>query len=99
MKTKGEAHDTLSLMFQSESVPPLIVTDSLKKQTLASPARNSMTLAVRKGPQNPTLLARTLPNERSRNTRKEPVGNCSLPTHPGDSGTIAWNMRLMYNHI
>ncbi len=34
MKTKGEAHDALSLMFQHEGVPPLMVIDGLKEQTL-----------------------------------------------------------------
>ncbi len=34
MKTKGEAHEALSLMFQREGVPPLMVMDGLKEQTL-----------------------------------------------------------------
>ncbi len=34
MKTKGEAHNALSLMFQREGVPPLMVMDSLKELTL-----------------------------------------------------------------
>ncbi len=34
MKTKGEAHDALSLMFQREGVPPLMGMDGLKEQTL-----------------------------------------------------------------
>ncbi len=34
MKTKGEVHETLSLMFQHEGVPPLMVMVSSKEQTL-----------------------------------------------------------------
>ncbi len=34
MKTKGKAHNTLSLMFQLEGVPLLKVMDGLKEQTL-----------------------------------------------------------------
>ncbi len=34
MKTKGELHETLTLMFQCEGVPPLMVMDSSKEQTL-----------------------------------------------------------------
>ncbi len=34
MKTKGKAHEALSLMFQHEGVPPLMVLDGLKEQTL-----------------------------------------------------------------
>ncbi len=34
MKTKGEAHDALSLMFQLEGIPPLMIMDSSKEQTL-----------------------------------------------------------------
>ena len=34
MKTKGEAHETLSLLFQREGVPPSIVMDGSKEQTL-----------------------------------------------------------------
>ncbi len=34
MKTKGEAHEALSLMFQREGVPPLMVMDGSKEQTL-----------------------------------------------------------------
>ncbi len=34
MKMKGEAHEALSLLFQREGVPPLMVMDSSKEQTL-----------------------------------------------------------------
>jgi hypothetical protein len=34
MKCKGEAHETLSLMFHRDGVPPTMVTDGLKEQTL-----------------------------------------------------------------
>ncbi len=34
MKTKGEEHNALSLMFQHEGVPPSMLIDSLKEQTL-----------------------------------------------------------------
>ena len=34
MKTRWEAHDALPLMFQHEDVPPLMVMDDLKEQTL-----------------------------------------------------------------
>ncbi len=34
MKTKGKAHRALSLMFQHEGVPPSIVMDGSKEQTL-----------------------------------------------------------------
>ncbi len=34
MKTKSKAHDALSLVFQHEHVPPLMVMDGLKEQTL-----------------------------------------------------------------
>ncbi len=34
MKTKGEAHESLSLMFQHEGVPPSMVMNGLKEQTL-----------------------------------------------------------------
>jgi hypothetical protein len=33
MKRKGEAHETLSLMFNCEGVPPTMVTDGSKEQT------------------------------------------------------------------
>ncbi len=36
MKTKGEAHEALFLMFQHEGVPPLIVMDGLKEQTFGN---------------------------------------------------------------
>ncbi len=34
MKTKGEAHEVLSHMFQRKGVPPLMVMDGSKEQTL-----------------------------------------------------------------
>ncbi len=34
MKTKGDSHNALCLMFQRESVQPLMVMDNLKEQTL-----------------------------------------------------------------
>ncbi len=34
MKTKGEAHKALSLMFQHEGLPPSMVMGSSKEQTL-----------------------------------------------------------------
>ncbi len=34
MKRKGEAHETLSLEFHHDGVPPTMVTDNLKEQTL-----------------------------------------------------------------
>ncbi len=34
MKTKGKAHEALSLMFQCEGIPPSMVIDSLKEQML-----------------------------------------------------------------
>ncbi len=34
MKTKGEAHKALNLMFQREGVPPTMVMDGSKEQTL-----------------------------------------------------------------
>ncbi len=34
MKSKGEAHEALSLLFQREGVPPLMVMDGSKEQTL-----------------------------------------------------------------
>ncbi len=33
MKRKGDAHETLSLVFQSDGVPPTMVTDDSKEQT------------------------------------------------------------------
>jgi hypothetical protein len=33
MKCKGDAHETLSLVFQRDSVPPTMVTDDSKEQT------------------------------------------------------------------
>ncbi len=33
MKRKGDAHETLSLIFHCDSVPPTMVTDDSKKQT------------------------------------------------------------------
>jgi hypothetical protein len=33
MKRKGDAHETLSLVFQRDSVPPAMVTDDSKEQT------------------------------------------------------------------
>jgi hypothetical protein len=33
MKRKGDAHETLSLVFQSNGVPPIMVTDDSKVQT------------------------------------------------------------------
>jgi hypothetical protein len=33
MKRKGEAHETLSLVFQRNGVPPIMVTDDSKEQT------------------------------------------------------------------
>ncbi len=34
MKSKGDAHKALSLMFQREGIPPSTVMDGLKEQTL-----------------------------------------------------------------
>ncbi len=34
MKTKGKAHEALSLMFQGEGIPPSLVMDGVKEQTL-----------------------------------------------------------------
>ena len=34
MKRKGEAHETLTLLFHQDGVPPTMVTDGLKEQTL-----------------------------------------------------------------
>ncbi len=34
MKRKGEAHETLSLVFHHDGVPPTMVVDDLKEQTL-----------------------------------------------------------------
>ena len=34
MKHKGEAHETLSLLFHRDGVPPAMVTDGSKEQTL-----------------------------------------------------------------
>jgi hypothetical protein len=34
MKRKGEAHETLSLLFHCDGVPPAMVTDGSKVQTL-----------------------------------------------------------------
>ncbi len=39
MKTKGEAHKTLSLMFQREGVPLSMVMDGSKEQTLGKFSR------------------------------------------------------------
>ncbi len=33
MKRKGDTHETLSLVFQCDSVPPTMVTDDSKEQT------------------------------------------------------------------
>ncbi len=33
MKCKGDAHETLSLIFQHDSVPPTMVTNNFKQQT------------------------------------------------------------------
>ncbi len=33
MERKGDAHETLSLVFQRDGVPPTMVTDDLKEQT------------------------------------------------------------------
>ncbi len=33
MKRKGDAHETLSLVFQRDGVPPIMVTDDSKEQT------------------------------------------------------------------
>ncbi len=33
MKRKGDAHETLSLVFQRDGVPPTMVTDDSKEQT------------------------------------------------------------------
>jgi hypothetical protein len=33
MKHKGDAHETLSLVFQRNDVPPIMVTDDSKEQT------------------------------------------------------------------
>ncbi len=33
MKCKGDAHETLSLVFQCDGVPPTMVTDDSKEQT------------------------------------------------------------------
>ncbi len=93
MKTKGELHSALSFVFQQEGVPPLMVMDCLKEQTLASSARIFVMLAVRNSPQNLTLLGRMLLSVRSMNSRKAPVGSCSSSTCTGDFGTIVWNMR------
>ncbi len=92
MKAKGEAHDSLSLVFQHEGVPSLMAMDS-STRPLASSTRNFKMPAVRRRPQNLTPLGRMLLSARSRNSRKAPVGNCSSPTCPEDSGTITWNMR------
>jgi hypothetical protein len=35
MKRKGDAHETLSLVFQHDGVPPTMVTGNLKEQTKA----------------------------------------------------------------
>ncbi len=99
MKLKEEAHKAMSLMFQHEGVPLLMVMDSSKEQTLGKFCQISLVLAVRRRPQNLTPLRRMLLNGRSRNSRKEPAESCSLSTCPGYSGMIAWNMRLMYDHI
>ncbi len=36
MKSKGEAHEALSLLFQCEGVPPLMVMDGSMEQTLGN---------------------------------------------------------------
>ena len=36
MKSKGDAHETLSLLFKRDGVPPKMVIDGLKEQTLGS---------------------------------------------------------------
>ena len=34
MATKGDAHETLSLLFQQDGVPPKMIVDGLKEHTL-----------------------------------------------------------------
>ncbi len=70
---------------------------ALRNRPLATFARNFETPAVKRRPQNLTLLGRTLPNAKSRKSRKALVGICSLLTCSGDFGTIAWNMRPKYD--
>ena len=45
-KRKGEAHKTLSLVFHRDGVPPTMVTDDSKEQTLGESNKNSRRLTA-----------------------------------------------------
>jgi hypothetical protein len=46
MTRKGEAHETLSLVFQRDGVPPTMIFDGSKEQTTADFKRSSEKLIV-----------------------------------------------------
>ncbi len=46
MKRKEDAHETLSLVFQRDGVPPTMVTDDFKEQTKESSDANSRRLTA-----------------------------------------------------
>jgi hypothetical protein len=46
MKCKGDAHETLSLVFQRDGVPPTMVTDDSKNRPKESSDANSRRLTA-----------------------------------------------------
>jgi hypothetical protein len=53
MKHKGDAHETLSLFFQRNGVPPTMVTDDSKEQTKEEFDKNSRRLTAIHESRNP----------------------------------------------
>jgi hypothetical protein len=67
MKLKSDAHNSLSLLFQRDGVPPKMIMDGSKEQTLGGFKRNARMLIVASSKLNLTLRGRMLPRVPSEN--------------------------------
>ncbi len=87
MKTKGEAHKALSLMFQREGVPPSMVMDKSKEQMMGKFRRKLVDAHCQ--------LKQTEPYSPWQNAAereiKELKKGSAHPVHLGNYGMIAWN--------
>ncbi len=80
-------------MFQHEGVPPLMVMDGSKEQTLGKFCQKLCDAGCEKRTIEPYSHWQNAAEQEIEEPRKVLVGSYSLPTCPGDSAMIVWNMK------
>ena len=95
MHTKSEAHEPLSLLAQCDGVPPQIIMDGSKEQTLGKFHKKLGEMGCEICQMEPDFCGRMLPKVPSARSTMGPAGNKPRRDPHSSYGTIAWSWRLI----